>query len=222
MFADEAGNFDFSESAMAAGKASQWFVLTTVTLEDCGIGERLLALRRELAFSGIELPAGYFHAKDDAQAVRDEVFRTLQGFSFRVDATVLNKKETFARLRDEQRFYKVAWYLHFKYVAPRIIAPGDNVLIVAASLGTKRKRQVFRAAVEDVAAQVVPGRATFHTATWSAESDPCLQVADYCCWAIQRRWERGDDRSRVLIRDKIRSEFNPFGGRPGLAEERAG
>jgi hypothetical protein len=28
-------------------------------------------------------------------------------------------------------------------------------------------------------------------------SDPCLQVADYCTWAIQRKWERGDERSHV-------------------------
>ena len=41
-------------------------------------------------------------------------------------------------------------------------------------------------------------------------ADPCLQIADYCCWAIQRKWESGDDRSYVLIKDKIQSDFNAF------------
>lgn len=36
------------------------------------------------------------------------------------------------------------------------------------------------------------------------------QIADYCSWAIQRKWESGDQRSYDLIRDKIRSEFDAF------------
>jgi hypothetical protein len=43
-------------------------------------------------------------------------------------------------------------------------------------------------------------------AYWPAPSDPCLQVTDYCCWAIQRKWERKDDRSFDLIRHFIAKE----------------
>jgi hypothetical protein len=52
--------------------------------------------------------------------------------------------------------------------------------------------------------------AVARTAYWPAASDPCLQVADYCCWAIQRKWERGDMRLYELIASKIRSEFDVF------------
>ncbi len=38
--------------------------------------------------------------------------------------------------------------------------------------------------------------------------DPMLWAADYCAWAIQRKWESGDDRSYVLIENKIVTEFN--------------
>jgi hypothetical protein len=40
------------------------------------------------------------------------------------------------------------------------------------------------------------------------ESDPCLQVADYCTWAIQRKWERNDNRSYDLISGKLESEYD--------------
>lgn len=40
-----------------------------------------------------------------------------------------------------------------------------------------------------------------------ANADPCLQVADYCAWAIQRKYEKGDDRSYVLIKDRISYEY---------------
>ena len=45
-----------------------------------------------------------------------------------------------------------------------------------------------------------------------AATDPCIQVADYCAWAIQRKWELDDDRSYVLIADHITAEYDLFKG----------
>lgn len=64
-------------------------------------------------------------------------------------------------------------------------------------------------AVKDVVGQVSP-TVIFHTAFAPAISDPCLQIADYCTWAVQRRYEQGDDRSYNLIDHLIESEFEPF------------
>jgi hypothetical protein len=61
------------------------------------------------------------------------------------------------------------------------------MMIVTASLGTKRERLAFEDAVKDVLRQTVPKCA--HTANFCpAAADPCLSVADYCAWAIQRKW----------------------------------
>jgi hypothetical protein len=49
-------------------------------------------------------------------------------------------------------------------------------------------------------------RCGHRVAFWPNMSEPCLLVADYCTWAIQRRWERGDGRSHALVAGKIRSE----------------
>jgi hypothetical protein len=70
---------------------------------------------------------------------------------------------------------------------------GDALLIQAASIGTKRERHAFRSAINDVAQQTLHD-VRWRTTFWSASSDPCLQVADYCAWAIQRGYERGDYR----------------------------
>jgi hypothetical protein len=37
-------------------------------------------------------------------------------------------------------------------------------------------------------------------------ADPCLQAADYCTWAIQKKWERGNVRSYDLIAKRITRE----------------
>jgi hypothetical protein len=127
---------------------------------------------------------------------------------------ILEKRKAQLHLQNEHSFYKMAWYLHFKYVAPRIAHRSDRLFVAAASLGTKKKRGAFHTAVDDVVRQVSPCR-SHRVAFWPASSDPCLQVADYCTWAIQRAWERGDDRSRALIESKISSEFDVW--KPGSA-----
>lgn len=205
VFADESGNFDFSRSA----SASRYFILVTLSLSDCSLGQEVLDLRRELAWEGHGLETE-FHATEDKQAVRDRVFALLATRDFRIDATILEKSKARPPIRGtDERFYQLAWYLHMKYVSPLVLGASDQVLVIGASIGTRRQRSGFRNAVSDVARQVLPtGR--FQVASWSAASDPCLQVADYCAWALQRKWERADDRSYRLIASQIHTEFDAF------------
>jgi len=200
VFADEAGNFDFS----VGPGATRYFVLCTVSADSCDIGDDLLHLRRELGWRGLHLDQ-HFHATEDPQAVRDEIFDLLGRSNFRVDATILEKRKAQPHLQSERALYKMAWYLHFKHVAPLVATRHDRLMVMAASLGTKKKRSAFHRAVDDVVEQVAPCH-SYRVAFWSMESDPCLQVADYCTWAIQRKWERGDTRSYDLIEKKIKSE----------------
>ena len=205
VYADESGNFDFSRNR----GASQYFILTTVTLDDHDVGNRLTELRRELAWEGVEVADG-FHATEDLQAVRDEVFGVLQGGTFRVDATIIDKPKTYPSVRsDEWRFYRYAWSHHMKYVAPRVAGASDELLIIAASIGTKKQQSAVKSAIQDVMSQVSPTPDT-QCAVWSAASDTSIQIADYCSWAIQRRWERNDWRSYNLLKSKIASEYDLF------------
>jgi hypothetical protein len=86
----------------------------------------------------------------------------------------------------------------------------DELLVVAAWIGTKKRRKAMRIALEDVVDQSAWWCKSYQAAFWPAESDPCLQIADYVTWAVQRKYEQQDDRSYDLIKDKIRSEFKPF------------
>lgn len=81
--------------------------------------------------------------------------------------------------------------------------------MTAASVGTRKGQGVFTSAVNDVVRQRIQ-RATPRTFFCPASTDPCLQIADYCTWAIQRKWEKGDTRSYDLIRDRIVHEHDTF------------
>lgn len=205
VFADEAGDFAFKRGP----NISRYFIACSVMMENCDAGEDLLRLRREMAWK--RQPLGdYFHATTDMQSTRDLVFELISKRLLRIDATILEKSKTQLHIRTtEQDFYKYAWYYHFKYLTPTTIKAGDELQVTIASIGTKKSRAVFLSAISDVLAQTT-NRFNSVTGFWPAQADPCLQIADYCTWAIQRKWERHDTRSYDLIKGQIKSEFDLF------------
>lgn len=209
LFVDESGDLSFKRTTKRG--PTRYFILTTVTTTDESIGVQLSNLRRQLAWNeAVDLP-GYFHVTDDQQIVRDRVFAVLSQHHFQIHSTIYAKRHAFQHIRDDDLyFYKLAWYLHLKHVTPNVVGEVDELYVVAASMHTKKKRRAFYSAVQSVVRQVSP-TTNFKTVYWSASSEPCLQVADYCSWAIHRKWERGDSRSYDLIKDKIRSEHAIWG-----------
>jgi hypothetical protein len=205
VFADESGNLDFSHGS----GATRYFILTTITSVDCAVGEALLALRRDMAWSREGLNED-FHATENSQVVRDRIFAALQGASFRADATIFDKPKIAPYYRQQPYyFYNFAWYRHMRRIAPEIAQNGDEVLVISSALGTKKTRLNFHRAVSDAVSWLLP-LVPHRTAHWAASSDPCLYAADYVGWAIQRKWERADDRSYCLIADKIASEVDEY------------
>jgi hypothetical protein len=185
IFAVEAGCFNFSRDP----GASKYFIVCTISCGECtNLGTALLALRRELIWQGA--PVGdYFHACEDKQEIRDRVFAELANHDFTVQATILEKSKAYPHVRTtEHLFYQYGWYYHFKNAAPKVITDGVTELqITTASIGTKRGRGAFSAAVNSVVQQVLrSGKKSHRTNFCPAMADPCLQAADYCTWAIQR------------------------------------
>jgi hypothetical protein len=75
-----------------------------------------------------------------------------------------------------------------RYIASKVATRQDEVLVVTAAVGTKKRAASFNNAVENVMSQISPANA-LKNVSWPAATDPCLQIADYCSWAIQRKWE---------------------------------
>ena len=216
VFADEAGCFVFKRRHPDRKDGpSDYFILTTVSAPEWGISDDLLAIRRSLALKG-ESDRDKLHATSDLQEVRNEVFATIAKQPLRIDSTILEKSKAQPQTREtEERFYQTAWYFHLKHVAPLIAKHCDKMLITAAALGQKRTRAAFKAGVNNAVQQILP-REKWEIAFHESNKDPLLWVADYCSWAIQKKWEHGDLRSYDLIKGKIKTEYDLFA--PGLKE----
>ena len=141
VFADESGNFDFSRRP----GASRYLMLGSVLTEDPAIGDCLVRLRRDLAHAGLGTTST-FHASEDQQAVRDRVFAEIGATrgAWRFDVTILDKPKAQPSIRtSEEQFYKRLWTFHFKKLM-HLILPADELLVVAASLKTRKPNTCAR------------------------------------------------------------------------------
>jgi len=206
IFSDEAGCFVFKRN----NRASRYFIVCTVALSDCKLGTALQELRRDMIWRKMPVKNDMFHCTEDKQIIRDEVFALLSSHDFRIDATILEKSKAQPQTRGaNDRFYQYAWYSHLKTIGPAILRDHDEAMISAAAIGTKKGQAVYTSAVNDVMQQTIRGK-KWVTTFPPSKAEPCLQIADYCAWAIQRKWERGDTRSYDLIEDKVRREYDLF------------
>lgn len=202
LFADESGNFDFSRKE----GASRYYVICTVVMEECSAGARLLDLRRQLLWE--RAPIGHaFHATEEKQAVRDRVFELIANENFTVQATIMEKAKAQPHIRAYNHlFYKFGWFYHMGYSTDAYIRRCRELIVTTASIKTKRSQVDFDDAVRGVLRQRLTWT-NYRFVSCPAASDPCLQIADYCSWAIQRKWERADLRSYNLIKDRITYEY---------------
>lgn len=149
VFGDEAGNFDFSTRP----GASKYFILGTIVLDNPNVGEQLLRLRRDLAWRRFGLDSS-FHATTDPQVIRDEVFSVIENLDFRIDSTIFEKRKAIPSLQIDERLYKTAWFYHLRHVIPATVQLDDDLMVVAASIGTRKRRRAIRNGIEDVVRQV--------------------------------------------------------------------
>ncbi len=154
LYADETGNLDYG----GAGKqgASDYFGFeTAVYYGDHGAAlMEGLSLRVKVTAEGVRLARG-FHAVDDSNTTRGEMFAVVGTQAPRLTPPSYGSRPyPNVRAAGEMRLYKLAWYLHFKEIASQVSAPGDRLLVIAGTFGTRKRRVQAEAALADVCAQV--------------------------------------------------------------------
>jgi len=193
VWGDEAGNDDFAPTG------SKFFIVATIVTSDPALANDLLALRRVLTLQGHPLHDG-FHATEDRQAVRDQVFALLAQKAIRFDATIYTKSRVYDSVKkNTDYFYKWAWFYHMRYILPRVVPQDATPFIAMATLGTRKRRALLAEAMRDVVSQCLPGR-RITAAYWSSASHPCLQAVDYYTWAVGRLHEGCDPRSYDTVK----------------------
>jgi hypothetical protein len=86
----------------------------------------------------------------------------------------------------------------------------DEVLVITDTLPIQKKRSAVEKAVKITLAAMLPTGCKYRVMHHSSKSSIGLQVADYCNWAVWKKWEGGNDYFFKRIEKGVRSEFDIF------------
>jgi hypothetical protein len=206
LFFDESGNLDFSPNG------SRHFCFGVLTLRDPGpLTAAFTRLLYGLLEQGMELE--YFHAAEDRQAVRDQVFAALAEVGgFEVDLLVADKRTMHPALRDPFEFYCRLGHVIVEAALDRVRERDEMIVVITDTVPLQRERKAvaktFRTAIRRSL-----GDRKFIILHHASASHAGLQAVDYCTWALQRKL-RGDGRAYERIRGWIRSEWEASGVDP--------
>ena len=209
IFLDESGNFDFDASG------TRYFILTSVSLcRPFPMTNALDSYRCECLEFGLDMEA--FHCANDNRHVRGRVFDLIADHldKIRVDCLVVEKRKVSPLLRKGKNLYP--WMLGrlLQFVIRKETEKGTRQFIVITDrLPFRGNRHTVQIAVHRTLARLIPGNAKMQTFHHASCSHYGLQLADYCCWAMFQKWERGRLIYRDCIEAAIRSEFDIFRAR---------
>ena len=207
VFVDESGNTDFSNSG------TEYWVLTSLITEDIypGVME-LYDLKHKLIDLGTDIE--FFHASEDRQAVRDEVFGVVKGLgNIRADSLIVHKRMTAPTVRPMERFYPEMVEQLLKYpFDPRgiDIKKYEKVLFFfdrAAS--TKKQQKALVAGIKTYLAHHLAG-IPYSICMHASASHHYLQIVDYLSWAMYVKWEKKELRPYGEVGHLFKSEFPIF------------
>lgn len=156
-----------------------------------------------------------FHAKDDIAEVRREVFRLLLQADLRFYAAVRDKSALLAYVK--QRNEREAGYRYkgdelydtlVEELFRRYHPFADDLNICFAKRGNKARTHAFGSAIERAEARFESEYGTrrserVNIVASTPPENTGLQAVDYFLWALQRHYERGEDRYLELIWDKV-------------------
>lgn len=233
-FIDEGGDSTlFSRHGrvlIGSNGCSRFFMLGLLDVPDPMLLQRSLDnLREELLqdpyFSGVpsmqlekKRTAVAFHAKDDPAEIRWEVFKLLRAMEkLRFFAVVADKREVLAYVRRRNRDGSGYRYhpndLYDSLVKPLLrekMHKSDTYRIYFSKRGKSDRTSALRAALETTRSQfaekhqIAVNAATLQVFELSPSQQAGLQAVDYFTWALQRLYERSEERYVKYLGDAIR------------------
>lgn len=206
IFLDEGGNFDFSPTG------TKYFTLTSVAMcRPFAIRDPWDDYRHELLEFGRDVE--YFHCADDNRYLRDRLFGILNTCSphLRIDSLVVEKAKAGPALRADARFYPEMLGYLLRHVFDKHNGY-DEIIVITDSIPHNKKRKAVEKGVKHALKTMLPAGMRYRVLHQASRAHYGLQVADYCNWAIYRKWDAGETIYYDQIRPAIHSEFEIFRG----------
>lgn len=189
LFLDEGGNFDFSN------KGSQYFSLSCVTTQRPFLFYSAL---NQYRYDCIEfgLSTEHFHASHDNYHVKKNVFNIIEEhvFALHIDSLLVKKSGASHTLHEPKNLYiKIFENLIYHVINDNKHLSYSEIIIITDNLPINKKRASLEKSIKLILAEMLPEGTCYRILHHASTAHYGLQIADYCNWAILRKWEKGDD-----------------------------
>lgn len=156
-----------------------------------------------------------FHAKDDHAEVRAKVFELLTRLDFKFFAVIKDMRAVLRYVTsrnatdDAYRYHPNELYdLTVRMLFKQRLHQHDHYRITFARRGSTDRTKSLQAHLEDTRRRFLDQINRNHDTTMEVIpaypwQSPCLQVTDYCLWALQRCYEKHQDRFLKAIWSKV-------------------
>lgn len=215
VFIDESGNLDFGATG------TRYFVLTSVSMQrPFPVYEALDDYRYECLERGLDCDR--FHCSEDSPTVRQAVFHRIarELDRMRIDSVIVEKSKTDPDLRSDLSFYPAVLRGLLSNVLFREVDRGaESFVIITDTLPVKKRRRALAKGVQIALAQILPADAGYRILHHASGTHYGLQIADYCSWAMFRKWQRNETAYYDRLKDAIRSETEMFGASTSAEKE---
>lgn len=221
-FVDEAGDGTLfsakGQIIIGTEGCSRYFILGVLEVSNPeGLNRDIESLRKKLLadpyFKKVpsiqpeaKKTAVVFHATDDIPEVRREVFNLLLHHDLNFLAAVKDKRKVLEYVRQRNQI-DAAYRYHpnelYDYMVRRLfknlIHKADEYNITFSKRGKSDRTAALRKALEAAQARFVAqwgvnSQSLVNVIPCNSIGTPCLQAADYFLWALQRFYERREDR----------------------------
>ncbi|MBU0505074.1 MAG: DUF3800 domain-containing protein [bacterium] len=228
-FVDETGDLTIfnkrGKNIIGDEGCSKYFILGTALISDPHSVRKQIELLKDKIInddylksipSVLKKTEKAFHAKDDCAEVRMEIFKLFKGFDVKIYA-IVRRKDFICEWVKKQNQYDIDWRYSgdklYDACVKRLFKDrlhlSEKAYVTFARRGKSARNKTLKAELEKAQQnfQKTYKKETVTDITVSSNypsHDSCLQVIDYYLWALQRLYERHDQRYFDFVKDKFR------------------
>ncbi len=206
IFLDESGNFDFRRSG------SRYLVMTCVGMcRPFPAWEPLDDYKYRCIENGMDIE--YFHCYADRKHVRSTVFSVIAQHldDMRISCVVIEKTRVSAMMQEPKWLYQwMLGYLLGRVLAGELSTEVKDVIVITDTIPVNERRKAIVKSIQLAVARNQPPNMKYRILHHQSRTHYGLQIADYCCWAIFRKWESEDCTWYDRIKPAVNGEFDVF------------
>jgi len=159
--------------------------------------------------------ARVFHAKDDHAEIRSKVFEMITTLDFKFYAIIKDMRKVREYVQGRNRMHATYRYqpnelydLTVRMLFKQRLHKEDHYRVVFARRGHSDRTEALTEQLVKTRTQFQAGRQAATAGTLEITpahpwEQPCLQIADYCLWALQRCYEKHEARFLNAIWPKV-------------------